>query len=280
MLAPDLASTEQALSNFVTVMKAIGTYNMALTTVNLGPIDVEGSSYDLFANFPVLKANIVAAQQHANTFMELNAFLTVLIGVDNYNSAFQDQSGEILETLAAAGQNPNGQPTPAQQQSLTANLQSLLSALTTQQQSVQGLIGPAQTFADQLTTDHANLSGGEQPISAAISSINQWVQDEIMKVIGGIGGQGLADLIAQIGSQINSGLNNLLSNLETLVSENETASQAMSGVLTVWETLVAKYSDVISNLQQAGGGGILEAGDVRAAQSAWTQIDQYVLTLV
>jgi hypothetical protein len=280
MLTPDVAVIEQSLSNFSTVMKTVNGYVENITMATFFPVDIGGTQVDLLAPFPTLKANIATAQQHANVFLELGILIAVLLGISNYNSTFQSVAGEILDTLDDANRNPNMQPTPAQQQSINANLQSLLDATTAQQQTVQGFVAPTRTFENQLPTDYANLSGGEQPISAAINSIYQWVKTETLEVSEGIGGQGLAQTIAQVGSELTAGLNNILNSLESLASQNEAASEALSDVLTVWQTLIAKYKQLIFKLQEAGNAGILEAGDVRSAQTAWSQINNYIVTLV
>jgi hypothetical protein len=101
------------------------------------------------------------------------------------------------------------------------------SALTEQEQFLQMAVGQTQTFANQLTSDHSNLTTGESSISAAINSVNQWTTDEIMKVMGGFGGAQLADLIGSIDGQMVTTLNNFQSTLEGLVAQNETASQAI-----------------------------------------------------
>ncbi|HEY3742379.1 MAG TPA: HBL/NHE enterotoxin family protein [Bryobacteraceae bacterium] len=271
MLAPDVSSGKSAISAFAAAFNTTTSYGIALISAQLGPFNVAGTQVDLLAPFPMLKANIETARQHANTFLDQNLLLMTLIGLANFNSTFQKTAASILETVSSGGSN----------QQVSQDLQTLLAALQTQQDSAQSAKAALVTFNDQLSGDEENVNGGEQPISSAIDGVQKWVLDESEAVGAGPGGSGLIATIAEVGSQMTTGLNAVLSSLESIVATNESAGAGIDALLVMWGTLIAKYQDVIDEIAKASGGApILAPGDVRAAEAAWSELAAYAVTLV
>lgn len=271
MLAPDVSSDKTTLSDFFIALKATTSYGLALANVNLGPFDVGGSPVDLLEPFPSLKTNIKAAQHHANTFLELDVSLMTLANLINFNSTFQKTAASILATISSGGSNAE----------VSQELQTLLTGLQSQQQFTQTAKAAMATFSNQLSTDEANVSGGEQPISYAISSVQRWVVSESEDVGAGPGGSGLIATIAEVGLQMTTALNSVLSSLESIVATNEAAGTGLAALLIMWGTLIGKYQGVITQLANASGGpSILAPGDVRAAEAGWNELATYAGTLL
>ena len=168
MLAPEVGSAKATLSAFATATKAVSGYCIDLTNANLGPFDIGGTQVNVLSNWPAVQTNIAAARRHATTFLNQNTMIMTLVGVLDFNSAFQKSSGEIVGAL-----NGNGG-----QQQIAMALQSLLAALQTRAQAVLATETTMKTFNSQLTADESNLNSGEQPISQAIQDVNNWVITE------------------------------------------------------------------------------------------------------
>ena len=288
MLAPDVTATEQSLSSVQSQVAAVTGYIQNLNSLaleSLGWLAVKEA-------YPDIYNNLQTAQQHAASYPELSSLVpTISQGIISFNSVFQPSSEDILNILTAASQNPNSQPTAAQQQSLTADFQALLKNLTAEEQTIQSLVGPTQTFSDQLSADHTNLVNDEGSLNTAITSLNQQIANDQqtisnnppLNVLGHEIPNPNAQLAAEdeIGEKLMLGaLTALLNVIESFTSQNETTAQALSGVLTMWQTLIAKYKEVITNLQAGQTSGILQQGDVKSAQDAWSQLFTYAQSLI
>lgn len=266
-LMPDAAATRSALTGFATAMKAINNYCAAISGIQLGPFNIAGSEVDLFANFPVLKANLLLAQQHATTLAEQDFLIKILVGLGSFQATFKSTTNSILAAIAS------GQPT-------AGFLNSLLEALDPQAAITAQAHSALATFSNQLSTDKANLSQGASDIPAAVHSIQQWVVRESEQVLAGPGGAGIVATIASIGKQLTDGLGGMLTSIETVIPENEAAGAGAAALMVVWNTLRGKYQDLIDELTKAGTHPeILQPGDLHAAQLAWQELVAFAESL-
>lgn len=72
-----------------------------------------------------------------------------------------------------------------------------------------------------------------------------------------------------------SALSGITTAINSLVTANEAATQALSDVLNTWSVLEKKLQSVVSDLQNAEASdvpAIIEALDIQAAQLAWSQL--------
>jgi uncharacterized coiled-coil protein SlyX len=287
MLAPDVTATEQSLSDVQKQVAAVTGYIQ-----NLNSLDLESLGWlAVKAAYPEIYNDLQTAQQHAASYPQLSSLIpTISQGIISFNSVFQPSSEDILNILTASSQNPNGQPTSAQQQGLTADFQALLKELTTEEQTIQSLVGPTQTFSDQLSADYTNLVNDEGSLNTTIASLNKQIANDQQTINNSpplnVLGHEIPNPNAQMASEDEIGkklmlgaLTALLDTIESFTSQNETTAQALSGVLTMWQTLIAKYNDVITALQAGQTSGILQEGDVKSAQDGWSQLVTYAKSL-
>jgi hypothetical protein len=156
MLEPDQPRTGQALGTLYTITMTVNKYVMDLTGASFAPATFLGTSVDMMASFPKLKANLIQAQNHVQDWTPISQTLGGgFIKLYEFNGSFKSSADEISQTLDAAKNNADGQPTQDQKQTISSRLQDLRDRLTSQREDIKQQKGQLKSFYDQVAAQAA-----------------------------------------------------------------------------------------------------------------------------
>jgi hypothetical protein len=284
MLGPDQARTQESLGTLYTLMLTVNRYVLELAVAKFSPAQILGVPVDMLSNFPGLKVSLQRSLAHAQTWGPISqSLIGGFAGLYRFNQWFKSDADQILTILNSAKSNPGGQPDTAQKQQITSCLRELLDWLTKQRRSVEKQQANLRAFYDLVAADHAQLYAGENSIHNALDRLrDQGIQDVLNALNSGVGSAAIMTMIAAEVSTMMSTLRGYLVTLGSLADSNQTAQVSLSLVLTVWQTIEAKYASVIDDLNSADKSqiAILVLLDIGTAKLAWDQLTTYCLQLI
>jgi hypothetical protein len=269
-LVPDTAAVQQSLTALDTSWAALTKEAQVLASADLQT----GAWIIVQAAFPDIYSAMQAEQKNAAAFVALNVMPDMIAGVHAFAGTFQTESDKMLAILTSSAP-----LTTQEQQDLNAAMTALLAGLSAQVRLIQTKSTGAAALSDAITGPNGSFVAGERAVQSAIATTNQNLTglEQTADVPGGASQAVVMGI--SFDRQVIDWLQGLLSTLQGLVQANTQMGTALSQTLVVWQTLVGKYQYVADQVAQAGGAGILGAGDLKSAQMGWAQIESFVQSL-
>ena len=162
----DSAPVSQAsLNAFGNAVITVTAYCNAVRFTTLAPVSPGNEP----AWFATLDANLTNMKTHAQAWIDqIGPSMTAIPqAIINFDNSFEGQYATIMALLTQIG---GGTPTPQQKKDLLTEMNALLSALGTQQQSILDANTRLIQFNDNLSADHQALTTGASSITNAITS--------------------------------------------------------------------------------------------------------------
>lgn len=295
-LTPDVNKTQQDVQQTMQAETPITIYSAAMR-YQVEPL-LKQPLPDWFAP---IKSQLDSAVGHARTWQDSlcgTISATVPQAIIDYNSTFQDQTDQLLNVMTEI-QMGGGTATPQQQQQSSQLLGVLLTGLGTEQSTLAGLNQQLVALMDDLQGDHTNLVAAEATITSEITTGGELIQS----LTADLGNDfldtqvsGPCDVVSvQIKESIQLTIKQQAGSytellpyviaravLQKLAGDSESATQALSAVMTSWQLLQDIMQDVIHDLQKATGAQVLpllKQLDIQTAQAAWAQLEQFASQL-
>ena len=292
MLAPNVPSTETSLQSSVTAGQAVTQYSTAVATL------IPAYYPALKDAPPSLQPQLEAVVADTSTWSDaLCAHFSQTI--PQQFIAESGQFSSLTSTMLWAEQQLSANPANDSARTLLENcLDSLLNTARRNSGTLQTLQQQLVAYQNTLQNDHAAITSTLAQLANATPNGPATVQQlTAVLTVDFLDSQQLGPCVAvvEITSSVDVQLTDALgvapnvvpvallqALLRCVLSQNETATQAMSAVLETWSTLSAKYASVVADLRQASGPGILpilQQLDVQAARSAWSELAAFARTI-
>jgi len=295
-LSPDVNKTQQDIQQTMQAETPITIYSAAMR-YQVEPL----LNQPLPSWFAPIKAQLETAVAHARTWQDSlcgSITATVPQAIIDYNTTFQDQTDQLLNVMTEI-QMGGGTATPSQQQQSTQLLNGLLSGLGTQETSLGGVNTQLVSLMDDLQNDHTNLVNSAATITSEITTGGELIQSLQADLGNDFLDTQVAGPCSVVMVQIKESINLTIKQqagsytellpyviaravLEKLTGDSETATQALSTVLTSWQLLQDMLQDVIHDVQKATGDQVLpllKQLDIQTAQAAWAQLEEFASQL-
>lgn len=295
-LTPDVNKTQQDMQQAIQAETPITIYAAAMR-YQVEPLLMQ----PLPDWFTPIKSTLNTAVGHARTWQDSlcgTISATLPQALIDYNSTFQDQTDQLLNVMTEI-QMGGGSASPRQQQQASQLLGGLLTGLGTQQTTLGGLNTQLVALMDDLQGDHTNLVTDEATITSEITTCGELIQS----LTADLGNDfldtqvsGPCDVVSvQIKESIQLTIKQQAGSytellpyviaravLQKLSGDSESATQALSAVMTSWQLLQDMMQDVIRDLQKATGDQVLpllKQLDIQTAQAAWAQLEEFARQL-
>lgn len=293
MLAPDINTTESGMQSSINAAQAVTQYAQALATL------VPAYFYALTGNWkslqPTLQHVIDNAQVWPNSLCGpyTQGIPTSFI---SYNDCFQKSVGTLLQQETILSKDPTN---AAAKTALTTGLQTLQQQLQNLSKPLSDLEPSIISYQNTLQNDHntidaivgdlaRSLPDGNTVIDSVQSSLD--VTFFSCSVLGPC--SAIVEMKSSIAVQLRIALQTappvvptvlVQSLLEQMEPENEAATNALTQILEVWNTMNVKLQAVINQIEQAQAsqmGDILQELALQDTALSWQQLATYAQNLL
>jgi hypothetical protein len=291
VLAPELSSTRTQMSAQVSAAQAVTRYAHAVVT--LVP------AYATAVTDPNLGATLQSIEQNAATWTGgLCATATQVVPAlfGGFNTAFQ----AALEQMLADVQQLTGDPSnPAARAGLVQQLQQLVAAL----QPLGGQAAALQTalaaFQGTVQADHASMESALQALEDTQPETGAVIRSAQAALTPGfVASQQLSPciVIVELDAQVAIRFTAVAGTvpqvapvvlchalLNALATQNESGTQALSGLLDTWAVVTGKYQAAVQALAEAEAsqvGSILQELALQASGEAWQQLAGFAASII
>jgi hypothetical protein len=293
LLAPDVAATQQALTDFNSGLRAIDDYTNSLLEENsIQPLtspklEAVWAKFDItIANYRTVEETVATVKQHAAQWKPLRATLedAVFYRISEFSNKFHNKAVAIESLLEKRGD---------QTEQISSELRELLSALTAIADGLKDEKKKLDDFSSQVYADHKILKDDDNLIARFIADVKDW-QRKILA----LGNHNTAELnilwgkvspgrdnpflnemtLDRFTGQVTHALSGISSTLEGITEKNELAKTYLGSMEGIIKTVMVKHESVINDLKPKKHP--LSADDLQIADRAWSQLEQYIKTML
>ncbi len=265
-----------AMTTMLKSLNALGSIQTGPQAFNSGLISGTADPFD--AN-PAFKDALNIVHTHVQSFVP-----TIVMPLSNWADSvaqfagtFQVDATAVLNVVAAVG---TGTPTPAQRALVMTSFSNISTNLRALQSGVQAVQTTLTQFVDWMNTDHTTLMGtGPGQIQAAITAVETYFSQYALAYFGMPGSDAIVTTIGQIAVQVVKPLQTALTELQTASNGFAAATAGASSLLNLLQDLVSKCDAVITFVTGASDatfGSAIERIDLRASESAWSQLGTFI----
>jgi hypothetical protein len=281
-LTPDVPTISTGAGSLKIAVKEIFQYCAAVGGIQTGPqmFDSGGitGTADPFQTLADVKNAVITAQSHTYTFFPtiFAPLVEWTSSLSDFAQTFSSDTATILTTIAAIG---SGAPTAVQRQTITSALTDIENGLTALQNGMQALQPKVAQFDSWIDSDNAALTVGPAAMQTAITNLENWFTNFEIPFAGGVGGEGIVDVIGLIEQRFITPMQTALNELQNATRLSASTTFYFSQFLDFISDLVAKCGGVVTfvtNASDADFVSYVQRVDLLAAEAAWTQLGQFV----
>ena len=287
MLNPNLtqADLQQALNSATSVT------NFAQAIVTAIPSISDPPSW-----YGPIQADISAAQTRAQNWIDNTCpavTKTIPGAIIAFNGSFQSATTQLLNLLNEIDNQPGSKPTAAQRSTVSTQINNLISAVETQQKSVEqvrtqvaGYTASTNSDQQKIATDlgaaTAKFTNGASAVSQVSAALGENFLDSQQL--------GPCNVIVNVNFNVSIKVDEVGADptlvttiyakaiLENVVNNVQGAQKAVQTVYDAWGILQSKFTAVLTNLNDATDDSYADDFkqlDIQTAQAQWQQLTTY-----
>lgn len=288
MIQADITTTEASISMLAQCVSAVLPYCLAVEAIQLGPqpmvIDGQNAgSWDPLANAAAIETALQTAQQDCEGF---NGMVVPFLGAMPQliaNAVGSAGTSGILNDLSViepimASIATGATPTDAQMQAVNASLADIVSQINTLQGELSQIQDGVTAFQQNMSSDVEALTNSSTSISAAISSINYYYQQDVEQYVGEIGGDAIINILSTITNEVVSGLQTAQTAVNNAVGLEGTVGPALTAIQGLFDGMYNDYNNVAKEAAAASAatfGSVMQQIDITLLQTFWKDLVTY-----